>query len=61
LDRDLSWAGRNMCLRFFATRMMVATGQKEDSEEERDAATHSVFFRESKCRDWHMEETPSTP
>jgi hypothetical protein len=38
---------------------MVATYQKEDSEEEEDAATHSLFFWESKCRDWHNEGCPS--
>ena len=42
LDCDLSWSRWNMCLWCFATTMM-ATDQQEDSEEEKDAATHSLF------------------
>jgi hypothetical protein len=41
---------------------MMATDQKEDGEEEKDAATHSLFCeKENKCRDWHSGTTPSTP
>ena len=45
LDRDLSRPG-DVCLYLllsFLLAAMMAAGQKENSEEERDAATHSLF------------------
>ena len=46
LDRDLSRPDGVRLLLSFALRamMMLATGKKENSEEKRDAATHSLFF-----------------
>jgi hypothetical protein len=46
LDRDLSRPDRVRLLLSFArtAMMMLATGEKENSEEKRDAATHSLFF-----------------
>jgi hypothetical protein len=64
LDRDLSRSGRGMRLRLgcFAMTTMMATGQRKDGEEEKDAATHSLFCkRRMSCRDWHTRSTPSTP
>ena len=63
LNRDLSRPdGVCLCLwRPFAAAVMLAANQKQYREEEKDAATHSLFLREIKRRDWHKGETPSTP
>jgi len=44
LDRDLSRPnGVRWLLSFALTAMMLATSEKKNSEEKRDAATHSLF------------------
>ena len=44
LDRDLPRPdGMRLLLSFAVTAMMLATGEKENGEKERDAATHSLF------------------
>jgi hypothetical protein len=45
LDRDLSRPNgvRWLLLSFALTAMMLATSEKKNSEEKRDAATHSLF------------------